>query len=339
MTSTPTATAKGQRLSRTHPVTAASRRAQTKTNVRISLDIGYHTCVAYDGHTVSSLRSVYAKLPIGQKVPALPNTFVIQFGGDRYLVGEGALTQRNYLPFANEDKLSAHILKMALYALAGDGKVDLVISHYSADESATQLINILEGTHTFTLDGDRRDLDVRRVTVLDEGRGSWLIAKQKKLLPNDGYTVVIDLGCDTFIASFYAADGNRVEHQPYPQQGVKALATAIAADTRLIEAVAACANRSKPQIARVLDGFASDHYYAQTGASWAEYFDEYRDNWFKGVIGAIKTDYAHLLPELKRFIVTGGGAYLVAEKLANSPAFVVLDKPEIANAVGAYYTD
>ena len=324
-------------LSQTTPLTSVARRAQTQTNVRISLDIGYHTCVAYDGQQVSTLRSVYAKLPTGQKAPTLPHTYTVQFGGDRYLVGEGALTQRNYLPFANEDKLSAHLLKLALYALAGDGKVDLVVSHYSADEATEQLTAILEGTHTFTKDGDRRDLDVRRVTVLDEGRGSWLIAQQKGLVAPSGYTAIIDLGCDTFIAAFYTADGTRVEHQAYPQQGAKALATAIAADTRLIEAVAATANRSKPQVARVLDGFSQGHYYAHTGASWAAYFNEYRDSWFKGVFGAVKTDFAHLLPDTKRFIVTGGGAHLVADKLKDAAAFVVLDKPEIANAIGAYY--
>ena len=94
-------------IAQTTQIATVARRAQTKTNARISLDIGYHTCVAYDGQQVSTLRSVYAKLPIGQKAPTLPNTFTVQFGGDRYLVGEGALTQRNYLPFANEDKLSA----------------------------------------------------------------------------------------------------------------------------------------------------------------------------------------------------------------------------------------
>ena len=325
-------------IAKTTPLTSVARRAQTQTNVRISLDIGYYACIAYDGHRVSTLRSVYAKLPTGQKAPTLPNTFTVQFSGECYLVGEGAMSQRNYLPFANEDKLSAHILKMALYALAPDGKVDLVISHYSADDATARLTDILSGTHTFTLDGERKDLDIRRVTVLDEGRGSWLIAQQKGLLPADGYTGIIDLGCDTFIASFYTADGTRVEHQPYPQQGVKALASDIAADTRLIEAVAASANRSKPQVARVLDGFKTGHYYARTGASWSGYFDEYRDSWFKSVIGAIKTDYAHLLPDTKRFIVTGGGAYLVADKLASAAAFAVLDKPEIANAVGAYYS-
>ena len=51
----------------------------------------------------------------------------------------------------------------------------------------------------------------------------------------------------------------------------------------------------------------------------------------------MKTNFAHLLPDTKRFIVTGGGAYLVADKLKDAAAFVVLDKPEIANAVGAYY--
>ena len=324
-------------IAKTTSLTSVARRAQTKTNVRISLDIGYHTCVAYDGQQVSILRSVYAKLPTGQKSPTLPNTFTIQFGGERYLVGEGALSQRNYLPFANEDKLSPHILKQALYALAGDGKVDLVISHYSADEARDRLTDILTGTHTFTLNSERKDLDVRRVTVLDEGRGSWLIAQQKGLITATGYSTIIDLGCDTFIASFYAADGTRVEHQAYPQQGAKSLATLIASDTRLIEAVAASANRSKPQVARVLDGFATGHYYAQTGASWVSYFNEYRDNWFKGIFGAIKTDFAHLLPDTKRFIVTGGGAHLVADKLSKADAFVVLDKPEIANAVGAYY--
>lgn len=334
MTSTP---ATAQTLAQTTALTSVTRRAQTQTNVRISLDIGYHTCVAYDGYTVSTLRSVYAKLPIGQKAPALPNTFVVQFGGDRYLVGEGALTQRNYLPFANEDKLSAHLLKLALYALAGEGKVDLVISHYSADESAAHISAVLEGTHTFTRNGDRQDLDIRRVTVLDEGRGSWLIAQQKGLVAPTGYTAIIDLGCDTFITSFYSADSTRVEHQAYPQQGAKSLATAIASDTRLIAAVAQCANRSKPQVARVLDGFSHGHYYAQTGASWSAYFAEYRDSWFKGVFGAVKTDFAHLLPDTKRFLVTGGGAHLVADKLKDAAAFVVLDKPEIANAVGAYY--
>ena len=140
-------------------ISSVARRTQTQTNVRISLDIGYYACVAYDGHKVSTLRSVYAELPTGAKAPTLPNTFTLQFAGKRYLVGEGALSQRNYLPFANEDKLSAHILKMALYALAGDGKVDLVISHYSADESAARLTDILSGTHTFTKEGDRKDLD------------------------------------------------------------------------------------------------------------------------------------------------------------------------------------
>ena len=214
-----------------------------------------------------------------------------------------------------------------------------MISHYSADDATARLTDILSGTHTFTLDGERKDLDIRRVTVLDEGRGSWLIAQQKGLLPSDSYSAIIDLGCDTFIASFYTADGTRVEHQPYPQQGVKALATALASDTRLIEAVAATANRSKPQVARVLDGLQNGHYYAHTGANWSGYFDEYRDSWFKSVLGAIKTDYAHLLPDTQRFIVTGGGAYLVKEKLASAAAFVVLDKPEIANAIGAYYTE
>jgi hypothetical protein len=326
-------------LAQTTPLTSVARRAQTCTNARISLDIGYYACIAYDGQQVTRLRSVYAELPIGAKAPNLPNTLTLQFAGKRYLVGEGALSQRQYLAFANEDKLSPHILKLALYALAGEGKVDLVISHYSADEARDRLSDILSGTHTYTKDGERHDLDIRRVSVLDEGRGSWLIAQQKRLLPTEGYSAIIDLGCDTFIASFYTADGTRVEHQAYPQQGVKALATAIAADTRLVAAVAASANRSKPQVARVLDGLQQGHYYAHTGASWSAYFEAYRDSWFKSVIGTIKTDYAHLLPDTQRFIVTGGGAYLVADKLANSTAFVVLDKPEIANAIGAYYSE
>ncbi len=326
-------------LNRGKPIATVAARAHTATNARISLDIGYYNCVAFDGHQVSTLRSVYAKLPTGQKAPVLTNTFVIQFGGDRYLVGEGATSQRNYLPFANEDKLSKHILKMALYALAGDGKVDLVVSHYCADDSADTLTAILEGTHQFTLNGDRKDLDIRRVTVLDEGRGSWLLAKEKGLIASVGYTAIVDLGCDTFIAGFYTPDGTRVEHQPYPQRGVKALATAIAADSRLVNEVAASANRAKPQVAKVLDGFVNGHYYSHTGASWANYFDEYRDDWFKGVFGSIKTDYAHLLPETKRFIVTGGGAHLVADKLKGASVFSIMDKPEIANAVGAYFVE
>ena len=123
-------------IAKTTPLTSVARRSQTQTNVRISLDIGYYACIAYDGHQVSTLRSVYAELPTGAKAPSLPNTFTIQFAGKRYLVGEGAMSQRNYLPFANEDKLSPHILKMALYALAGDGKVDLVIPHTAPTKPA-----------------------------------------------------------------------------------------------------------------------------------------------------------------------------------------------------------
>ena len=54
-------------LAQTTALTSATLRAQTQTNARISLDIGYHTCVAYDGHRISTLRSVYAKLPVGTK--------------------------------------------------------------------------------------------------------------------------------------------------------------------------------------------------------------------------------------------------------------------------------
>ena len=88
----PLSTANPSSIAQTTKISTVARRAQTKTNVRISLDIGYHSCVAYDGQQVSTLRSVYAKMPIGQKAPMLPNTFTLQFGGNRYLVGEGALT-------------------------------------------------------------------------------------------------------------------------------------------------------------------------------------------------------------------------------------------------------
>lgn len=305
---------------------------------RYSVDIGYFSCIAFDGEALKTVRSLYAELPGDTSSPAqLPGTYVIELEGKRYAVGQGASTCRNPKAFANEDKTASHILKLAIAALIDDPRIELVVSHYDADVFRSALCSALGNGFEFIKNGTRRRLSIADIRVVDEGKGSWAIARQQHLLGRRGYSCIIDLGCDTFIASFYDGNGTRIRHQPYPQQGVKALALAIAEDGRLKAAVAAACNRQKPNVAIILDGFANGHYYAATPICWDPYFSEYLEAWFKGVSDAIQNDFADLLPTNTKFLVTGGGAYLVERLVAKSPAFQVLPKPEIANALGAFY--
>ena len=222
--------------------TSANTRQRSLAPRKGSLDIGYYTCSYFDGDHVRNLRSIYAPLTAGSKVPDRQQaTFEISFNGQRYLVGQGAASLRQARPFSNEDKLSEHIVKLAVFALIEDERVDLVVSHYDSDNARRPLEALLcDGPLRYEKDGIGRRLTIPTLSVVDEGLGAWQMAKSADMTLENGLAGVIDIGCDTYIVSVYDPHGRRIAHEAYPQQGVKSLAIELTQDKRLIDAVYAC---------------------------------------------------------------------------------------------------
>jgi len=117
--------------------------------------------------------------------------------------------------------------------------------------------------------------------------------------------------------------------------GSYALASQIAHDDRLKQPLRRYGLTSADP-GKVLEGFCQSHRYEETGISWAEWLNEYRDPWFSNIFSQIRADLASYLPSTRRFIVCGGGAHLVAHKLKGNDAFVVMPQPNFSNVVGMY---
>jgi hypothetical protein len=87
-----------------------------------------------------------------------------------------------------------------------------------------------------------------------------------------------------------------------------------------------------------MDGFRVDHTYADTDLSWADWLDEYLDPWFKGIFQTVKAQYTPYMPRVTRFLVTGGGSHLIADRLQGHPLFAVMGDPQFANVRGLLLT-
>ena len=156
-------------------------------------------------------------------------------------------------------------------------------------------------------------------------------------MPARGYTCLIDLGGSTWLSTIYKPNGEIVSHDAYERQGTFALATSIAKDERLAKPLIEQFSVSAPDAITVQSGFTQNHYYGDSELCWADWLPEYLDPWWKGIIQTLKARYQAYLPNIKRFLITGGGSHLITHKVAASPLFLVMPDASTANVVGAFH--
>lgn len=302
----------------------------------LSLDFGNFTLKAFDGHDVTTIRSLQTPLAQGQRIlKGIPDSPVVELNGQRWHVGKQCQRYPSTEATVTGDKARLAQLHLAA-CIAQSGTYRLVVSHHSPLEYEAFLKAALLGKHHYRRNGTWIEISISRVDVIAEGWGAYHLTKHQGYLPTKGYTVLIDLGGSTWLSSVYAADGEVVDHDVHERQGTFALAAAIAKDTRLSQPLMECFSVTSPDPILIQDGFQQGHVYGDSDLSWATWLPEYLDPWWKRIVQTLKARYQSYLPNVRRFLVTGGGSNLVIHKLAGSSAFFVLPEASVANVQGAY---
>jgi len=308
-----------------------------RTQVQLlSLDFGNFELKAYDGRSVSQIRSLQKQLATGEReLRGTDTSPVIEMDGDRWHVGSQCTRYPSYEATVQGEKSKLAQLHLAA-CIDRSGRYSLVLSHHSPGQYADFLKGALIGTHSYSRNGQPIQVSVESVEVIPEGQGAYALAKSRNYIPQRGYTILIDLGGSTWLSSLYASDGELVSNDPHEREGTYALALAIASDTRLSKPLQDLTSVSSPNPVVIQDGFCNGHFYGESDLCWGEWLPEYLDPWFKGIMQTIKSKYQTYLPNVKRFIITGGGSTLVSPKVAASTAFLVMPEASTANVIGGY---
>ena len=342
-TPVPTATAVANGRATTAKKSAAKARAVAAptTTPILALDAGNYDLKFCNGQGhPKAIRSVRYQLPQGRDAVSYSDASpLIELpDGRRYHFGAQSYKYRRQQQTVIENKVD--LARMHLYAclepLAGgvtEYGLNLRVSTPDPLRHGEAIQEQLLGLHEF----NRNDLDFRviveSVTVEREGMGAYHYAKAQGQIPSHGYTIVIDIGGGTWLTRLVDADSEVIDENILDRGGTYELAVAISFDRRLTDALGSSAD---PCI--VMDGFRVDHHYADTDLSWADWLDEYLDPWFKGIFHTVKAQYTPYLPRVTRFLVTGGGSHLIADRLQGHSLFAVMGDPQFANVRGLLIT-
>jgi hypothetical protein len=209
--------------------------------------------------------------------------------------------------------------------------LDLYVSTPEPARNAEAIKQQLLGMHEFR----RNDLDYRvmveRVEVEREGMGAYHYAQRQGLIPDSGYTIVIDIGGGTWLTRLVDAEGEVIDENVMDRGGAYELAASISFDRRLTDSLGTTADPSV-----VMDGFRNDHIYADTGLTWKPWLDEHLEPWFKGIFQTVKAQFTPYMPRVTRFLVTGGSTHLISERLQGRKLFAVMTDPQFANLRGLF---
>jgi Actin like proteins N terminal domain len=304
----------------------------------LALDAGNYDLKFWDGTShPKAVRSVRYQLPQGRDaVRFLDTSPLIELpDGSRYHFGSQAYKYRRQQQTVIENKVD--FVRLHLYACLEpwDGvtefTLNLSVSTPEPSRSQQALRSQLMGMHEFKRNGLDYKVTVDQVEVEREGIGAYRYAQRLGLVPDSGCTVVIDIGGGTWLTRLVDAEEEVIDENVMDRGGAYELATSISFDRRLTDALNTTAD---PGI--VMDGFKNGHVYADTGLSWASWLEEYLDPWFRGIFQTVRAQYTPYMPRVTRFLVTGGGSHLIAERLAGRKQFAVIPDPQFANVRGLF---
>lgn len=272
-----------------------------------------------DGNPID-IRSIYHEIQEGTEADqGTDKSPLIEYQGRLYHYGEKA---RNYpgkpQTIVSGDKENSVLpaIFTALPAHGLTGNIEVITFHPTPNIKTTDgsktikqhIIDQLVGIHVYSWNDAQLTANIEKVTVLPEGYGSYQVAKQNGLVLDNGKTLLIDIGGGTYIVRLFDEDGSMVSSgsTALKQSGVIDLAKSIASDKRSIAL-------GMTDFNVVLEGIRNGtHRYGMAGdATWLPYFDQHRDQWFKGIFSNILTAYSDKLRDVTRFLLTGGGANIL----------------------------
>ncbi len=305
----------------------------------VALDAGNYDLKFFDGvNHPKAIRSVRYQLPQGRDPVSTSDAspLVELSDGTRYHFGAQAYKYRRQQQTVIENKIE--LARLHLYAcleplngMSSEFSLQLHLSTPEPGKHGEALKKELRGLHEFTRNGIEFRVNVENVTVEREGMGAYWYAKNQGFIPNQGYTIVVDIGGGTWLTRLVDGEGEVIDENVMNRGGSYELAVSISFDRRLTDALGTTADPSL-----VMDGFRSGHGYADTGLSWSPWLDEHLDPWFKGIFQTVKAQYTPYMARVTKFLVTGGGSHLISERLAGRKLFTVMGDPQFANVRGLY---
>jgi hypothetical protein len=311
--------------------------ASTSTRV-LALDAGNYDLKFWDnsGHP-KAIRSVRFQLPQGRTAVRYSDTspLIELQDGRRYHFGAQAYKYRRQQQTVIENKVE--LSRLHLYACLDDWdgatefSLHLYVSTPEPSKSQEFIKKQLLGLHEFKRNELNYRVMVDRVEVEREGMGAYYYAQRQGLIPDSGYTILIDIGGGTWLTRLVDTEGDVIDENVMNRGGAYELATSISFDRRLTDALGTTADPSL-----IMDGFRTGHTYADTSLSWQPWLDEHLEPWFKGIFQTVKAQYTPYMARVTRFLVTGGSTHLISERLQGRNLFIVMNDPQFANVRGLF---
>jgi hypothetical protein len=304
----------------------------------VALDAGNYDLKFWDGSGhPKAIRSVRFQLPQGRDPVRYSDAspLIELTDGNRYHFGAQAYKYRRQQQTVIENKVE--LSRLHLYAClepwegATEFSLDLYVSTPDPARSEEAIKKQLLGFHEFKRNGLHYRVMAERVEVEREGMGAYYYAQRQGLIPESGYTIVIDIGGGTWLTRLVDAEGEVIDENVMDRGGAYELAASISFDKRLTDALGTTAD---PGV--VMDGFRNGHHYADTELTWAPWLEEHLDPWFKGIFQTVKAQFTPYMPRVTRFLVTGGTTHLIAERLQGRRLFSVMSDPQFANLRGLF---
>jgi len=304
----------------------------------LALDAGNYDLKFFDGvgHP-KAIRSVRFQLPQGRDAVSYSDASpLIELpDGNRFHFGAQAYKYRRQQQTVVENKVELSRLHLYACLEAWNDSTEFAVQLYAStpdpDRNGEAIREQLLGMHEFR----RNELDYRvmvtQVEVEREGMGAYHYAKHLGLVPNTGYTIVVDIGGGTWLTRLVDAEGEVIDENVMDRGGAYELAVSISFDKRLTSVLGTSADPSL-----IMDGFRAGHTYADTELSWAPWLDEHLEQWFKGIFQTVRAQYTPYMPRVTRFLVTGGSTHLISERLVGRKLFTVMGDPQFANVRGLH---
>jgi hypothetical protein len=299
------------------------------------VDPGNYDLKSWDGNDKpKAIRSVKFKLPRGKYALKSDNLNpVVELNSSRFHFGLRAYDYRKQIHTTETEKAHEVLLNVlaCVKPIAPEFKLHIHTSHPRPERFEQEIRQQLLGTHTYGHNGQSAVVHIESVSVEPEGLAAWRYAKSIGLVPQQGLTIVIDIGGGTWLSRLINEQGEILDSSVNERGGAYSLAADISFDARLGNAI-----DDQPDPGVIMNGFAiGSHYYGENpAATWKDWLDEYLDPWFKGIFGKVKTQYKPFLPRVRRFLVTGGSSHLIESKIKSIPLFEMTSEPRFDNVRG-----
>lgn len=316
-----------------------------------AIDIGNAFTLSFNGKHYNEMRSVITTVP--SRVNYYTGGGRIEYQGSLYHVGENVFRYPDFRLLAENDKqvdLTDNVLLvlsvLPIKQRVGDISPIVLQVPSLLNSYQHELVKELNGVHSWIMDGKQYTTRIEVQNVYQEGYGSWFMAKRSKLLPDNGYSLVLDIGGGTSIVSMIDNESGEVmpNVNTYGKRGVIGLVNMLRGDLEL----RLKNNNDIPSVDQLFVAIEDRTFQiGNTGASFKEQYDFHTRAWFDKLFKSnVVNDYQQFFTrrQITKILITGGGAEIVRpmiEAAQSKPGvgklFAIANQPLLDNITGIYH--